>query len=385
MKILFVRTTNKISGSETYNVNLLGGLEKDVDNLELVFLTNFPALITRTTNQGISTQKINFHFNEIGTKKDLLRILYAIPLFYCLYAKSIIETQRGRKFDVVCLQSMTEKVFLTGWLKVFGYKVVWIEHGPLFISQVSQIIKSLYVIMSFFVDGIIAVSKDTKKDLIRGGVKKEKITNLYIGIDTKQFFSVKEISRRKLKAKLGINPKALVIGFLGSIDSKKGIEHFVLIANNLCKTDYEFHFMVIGGGPMFARVKDSVKKIKTAFTFTGFIQDPVRYLQAVDILLFPTRHQEGISIALLEAQAMGIPVVATDMGGNSEIISHGKDGFLYNLNDRGLMESSLLQLAIDKSLRTRIGISAKKNVEMRFNIKKQSVLFYHYFKDICGR
>lgn len=385
MKILFIRVARKISGAETYNAILLERI-KTYSSQEIAFLTNVPELTGKVSQFGINAKTISLHVDEIGTKKQLLKAFFLLHWFYYQYFTSIRPMEKGKKFDLICLQSMTEKIFLTGWLKIFRYKVVWIEHGPLFVSQVSRIILWMYVLVSRFVDGIIAVSEDTKKDLLAGRIVKEKIAVIYIGVDVKQITPSTNTAKRKEKKRLGIDEKQMVVGFLGTVTADKGIEQFMFVASKLVAKSKMWHFVVIGDGPKLAWTKKQVKEknMENAFTFTGFVPHPEYFLNAVDVLLFPTQHTEGISMALLETQAMGIPIVASDMGGNSEIITHAKDGFLYKKDDMASMESKLIQLAGNSRLRATIRKAARKNVEARFNIQRQAKLFVDYFTYICS-
>lgn len=319
-------------------MEVLRGLRKYLD---VTFVTNLKGL----ERHGFKVRIEKWLPEEVGTKRQLVKAILCASMFIPRYLALV------KKFDVICLQSRTEMIFLTPVLKLMEYKVIWIQHGPFFISQAAGTIKALYRLSSMFVDKIIAVSQDTKRDLIAGGIQKEKITVIYIGV---------QMSRINKK------PHSFTIGFLGTITKEKGIEDFVRIAEG-------FHTLVIGDGPDRNLVHGPI---------TGFVRGVQRYLRNIDILLLPTRHHEGISMAILEAQAMGIPVLATDIGGNREIITHGYNGFLYALGDTKAMERDILMLSKNRKKLREMGKNGRQRVLERFNMDKQGKLFANFFRSL---
>ncbi len=342
MKILFIRSSKYFSGAEKYNVELLGELRKYFD---IVLLTNLENL----RSYGFKAWIEKWLPEEVGTKKQLLKNLFYAPIFVLRYLKLV------RNFNIVCLQSRTEMIFLTPILKLFKKKIVWIQHGPMFISHASRIIMRLYVFASKFMDKLIAVSQDTKKDLITGGIPKEKITVIYIGVQ------ISQIKKQTHK---------FTVGFLGTVTKEKGIDDFIEVVKITKCTA-----LIIGNGPDLSWVKKCV-------ACTGFVKDVQKYLNRIDILLLPTRHHEGISMAILEAQAVGIPVFATDIGGNREIVEHGYNGFLYKVGDVMGMARDIRMLEKDRNKLKEMRRNAQDTVIERFNIRRQAKLFADFFQSL---
>jgi glycosyltransferase involved in cell wall biosynthesis len=369
MKILFVRACSKISGAEVYNQNLLNQLNTFSD-LTICFLTNFRPLAKSMKKLGVQALYTPWLMKEIGTKKDLIKSMVLAPLSIPILLTSIIQSQKGSTYDLICLQSMTEKLYLTGWLRILGYKIVWIEHGPLYKSQASRIIKSWYRILSNYVQKIIAVSQNTKNDLQKLGVSSSQIEVVYIGVDTKRL-----IPNRVKQANV------MSIGFMGTITRQKGIEDFVMVANLLGNHDKHIIFKVIGDGPDADWMTSKIKAlgIENRFDFTGFIHDSTSHMKNIDVFLFPTRHHEGISMALLEAQAMGKVIVTRDIGGNKEIIQDKINGYLYSDWNNEKVARDILSLLKNKKTMTSVGKAARENVLKRFSIQTQAKEFYRLF------
>lgn len=383
MKILFIRNAGRFSGSETYNVNLFQELQRDI-SLQIYFLTNLQVFAQRVSRLNITTRVISWGEEGVGTKRHLVRTLFKLPVMISRYISVIRQFEQDERFKLICLQSMSEKVFLTPVLKIKGYKVVWTELGPLYATQMSRMVTFLYKLASLCVDKIITISEDTKKDLITGGVREDKVKTLYIGVDTNQYKPISYVEASLLKKKLSIRQNASVIGFLGTVTDEKGIEDFVEISKILHEKARNYHFVVIGDGPFLSWVKKSVSehKMTNCYTYAGFVQDVRPYLRVIDILLLPTRHHEGLPLAILEAQSMGKIVITSNMGGNSEIIANGRNGFFYTRLHHNDIVKLIESLATHKPKMDTLGVAARQNIITRFNIRVQARKFIEILKNL---
>jgi len=372
MKLLFIRTTGGMSGAEMYNVYLLKALQK-VKAVTVHLLTDNLPFLRKLKKERIPSSLVFHPVAEAGTNRELLlSILWFYPVLF-IYLYRIKQIEHGVRFDTVVLESMTEKLFLSPYLRLLGYRVIWIEHGPLFKTDRSALVKRLYIHKSKRPDAIIAVSEDTKKDLVKGGVSEKKVHVVHIGI-------------RKIASpstSLGIRndneKKQWAIGFLGSVSKEKGIIEFLDVADTLIRKLANTKFIVIGNGPLLPWAKEKVRtlKIQKNVSFTGYVDDVKKSLHYIDILFFPTRHHEGLSLALLEALAMGKIVVARDIGGNRELILNKKTGFLFHTEDEG---RRILEDLISRKLSTAgIREAALEHVKKNFSIKKQIPKFIDIF------
>ncbi len=326
MNILHVRITNGFSGSEKYILYLLSALKKQ-KKLHSLTATNNPILYQKLKDNKVPGIFLQRNIFEVGTKKEIVRALLHWREFQNAY-RTILSLVRKKKIDVVFLHSMTEKLLLTSWLKRMGCRVIWVEHESIFASQRSAIIKLWYRFASTQVDGIVAVSENTKRDLINGKVSKEKILVGYIGLDPDSFTRDQE-GRKKMQRELNISDKTLCIGYIGNVNKEKGIVRFVEVAKLLLQNEKDYFFVVVGDGPELSLAKESTSYLKDNFLFTGHVEDVKKYIASMDILLLPTEHHEGISLAMLEAMFMNVCVVTKDIGGNRELVEDSVTGVLY--------------------------------------------------------
>lgn len=133
--------------------------------------------------------------------------------------------------------------------------------------------------------------------------------------------------RREIREKLGINKQQIVVSMLTRFDYPKNMQE----AYDIAKGAPEIIFLWLGDGEERNILEEKAKLEQVSnIIFTGFIDNPKRYLAASDIYLSTSRW-EGMPLGVLEAMSVGLPVVATDVVGNKDAVSDEKTGLLYSL------------------------------------------------------
>jgi len=369
MKVLFVRITNRISGAEKYNYYLAQELIRYSD-IKPVFLTDCEDFANHLSSQGYFSYKLPIIIKEVGTKKDLLSFFRFFPQYLFIFIFEIHKLRKVHKFNIICFESMTEKIFLTPLLRLFSYKIVWIEHGPLFATESAWLIKKLYYLVSKFSNKIITVSRATENDLLSGGISQLKISTIYIGIDIKDF-------QNDIESKDRIVPtKKKVIGFIGTLNQQKGIERFMDITEMLLKKDPNLFFLIVGDGPQYYQIISLLKqrRIESKFLLTGYVEDVSLYLRQMNIVIFPTQHHEGLSLAILESLAAGNLIFAYDIGGNSEVIIDNITGYIFKDINNKLVDLILSKL-YDRDNQKRIQLNSFRQINKYFNQQRQAQKF----------
>ncbi len=377
MKVLNIRITNGYSGTEKYIIYLFSYF-KEHSILKSVTFSNNKEFLKELKACNLDSKMLRNPLFEIGTKKELLKLVKNFRSFKKAYSYILKFANKFRP-DIIILHSMTEKLILTPILKNKGFIVVWEEHESIFSSERSIIIKLWYKFMSSKADKIIAVSKNTKNDLKVGGVDITKIVACYIGIDSDKFKRV-GIKRQKMRNLLKIAKSQLCIGYVGNVNTEKGIDRFVSVAKTLLKKDHSYFFIVIGDGPRLKNVKNIVKDLKSNFYFTGQVNNVNDYLQAVDILFLPTEHHEGVSLAMIESAFMQIPIITKNIGGNRELVTSDV-GVMY---DKFSIKNSIdiINNLTKNDKYKKIGISARQSVSQRFSSQYAARSFLNVLENV---
>jgi glycosyltransferase involved in cell wall biosynthesis len=196
-------------------------------------------------------------------------------------------------------------------------------------------------------DKIIAVSNATKNYVLSLGAKPKKVVVLHNGVDLVKFRMQPE-KRGEMRRKLGIPQDAVVALTVRRLVYKNGVDTLIESANIAIKKNPKIVFLAVGKGPDLNNVKSRIEQLGIAanFRLTGFVSDddlPL-YYNAADFFVLPSKSGEGLPLVALEAMACGLPVVATNVGGISEVMLDGY-GKLVPPNQPQLLGRAVLEFA----------------------------------------
>jgi L-malate glycosyltransferase len=222
------------------------------------------------------------------------------------------------------------------------------------------------VMLLCFADLVIAVSRQMAGTLRDSGYKPTMVTPIHNGIDLR-----KVIARRKpedLKRELGLDARTILIGTVGRLSPVKGHASFLRAARLILAQQPDARFLVVGGGPLEHELIASAAQLQLDGTclFLGPRADVYDLVSAMDMFVLPSL-DEGIPMAILEAMALGKPVVATAVGGVPEVVQHRVTGLLVAPGDERALADACLELARDRDWAQRLGAQARRTVEEEFS------------------
>jgi glycosyltransferase involved in cell wall biosynthesis len=214
---------------------------------------------------------------------------------------------------------------------------------------------------------IVTVSKYSSEKIVQFyGVDKAKIRIVTNGVDTQRFRPAQNLG--KIKQQIGISNRQCVL-FVGRLIPRKGLPFLVEAAKYIVKERSDTTFVVAGNGPLKSHLISYLEKINLSdsFVFLGDVNEDVltALYNCADVFAFPSI-QEGLGIALLEAQATAKPVVAFDVGGVHEAMLDKETGLLVKPDSRELADM-ILRLLSDRSLRERMGRKGRVFVSSNFS------------------
>ncbi|PZV76009.1 glycosyltransferase involved in cell wall biosynthesis [Algoriphagus aquaeductus] len=174
-----------------------------------------------------------------------------------------------------------------------------------------------------------------------------------------------------LRERLGIPENACVIGKVAVFRSQKRLWLWVELAMRILKTCPETHFLLVGDGEWRERILSQVKKsgLEKNFHWVGVQKNVVPYLSLMDIYL-STSEFEGLPIAMLEAMSCEVPIVSTRAGGIGEVIQHGKQGFLTEIEEWEELEGYCIQLLQNPELQKSMAQAARDRVIEKFSMRR---------------
>jgi len=187
------------------------------------------------------------------------------------------------------------------------------------------------------------------------------------GVDSKRFSPGKAEER---KIQLGIPPQAVVVGMVGRFGPFKGHTPLLEAFKSLSVEFSDLHLLIVGGGgPKEEEIRQKAKEMENErIHFTGFQSDPVSFYQAMDFLIVPS-FNEGLSNAVLEAMACGVPVLANAASGQAEVISSGKDGMVIDLGSPEKISAAIRKVLNSKDDLSSWGEAAREKAVREFSLE----------------
>lgn len=208
------------------------------------------------------------------------------------------------------------------------------------------------------------------------------------GVDIQRFSSKRfsEEDRIKLRSSLNIDPKAKILLFVGRITKEKGIfELFEAVKYNL---DQGHKVVLLMVGPFEQHNEKEVRsQAKTLcgdkIHFVGFQEKPEQYMAISDLLCLPS-YREGFGTVVIEAAAMQIPVVGTNIYGLSDAVIEGKTGVLVEPQNPIQLSKAIEKLVVDDELRKRLGQQARERVVKEFTSAKCNQLLIREYEKLLN-
>lgn len=168
--------------------------------------------------------------------------------------------------------------------------------------------------------------------------------------------------------------------YLGRLSADKGVDNLI---RAVAGTDESL--LVIGDGPEREHLQLLAESLDVAAQFVGYVppEDVTKYLLKGKLLVLPTtEHIEGMPNAILEAMAVGLPVIATDIGGTRELIVSGETGLILQPRDVAELEKSISRLCTDDARRNRMGMNARQYIEDNHDWQSIVKQLIHIYRDV---
>lgn len=339
---------------ERFSVVLMSGETKDKDS----HVSDF-----------IAQEKINYILvpqliREINFLKD-------IRVF-----KKIYQFIKEGKFDIVHTHSSKAGILGRWAAKMAGVKIiVHTPHGHIFYGYGFGWFKTkLFIFIEqltgLITDRIITLTQKGKEEHISykiGGP--DKFTPIYSGIEIDKFLNF-HVNVTEEKEKLRIPFDSPVIGTVSRLSPVKGNKYFAACLPQVVDKFPDLRVLMVGEGEERKELQDYIEKkgLLKNVIFMGEFKDIRSVLSILDILVLASLN-EGMGRCLLEAQVLGVPVVATKVGGIPEVVKDGISGILVPPQDSKAMAGALISLLSDKRLRCKMSQEAKKWADEKFSAK----------------
>lgn len=347
--LLTVSRLNK----ERFNVTLISGNTNDPD---------------KEIANSIAQKNLNYILipelaREIGLFKD-------IKAFWKIY-----HFVKGKEFDIVHTHSSKAGILGRWAAKLAGVKmIVHTPHGHIFYGYFNWFKTKIFIylekITSLITDRIITLTQRGKEEHVKYRIAKpSKFVPIYSGIEIEKFTNP-QIDIIREKERLNIPLDVPVIGTVTRLEPVKGNQYFIASLPHIIKIFPALKIFIVGDGKEKAKLECYVKELGLLenVIFMGLSKDIRGILSTFDIFVLSSLN-EGMGRCLLEAQALGVPVVATKVGGTPDIVRDGVTGILVPPRNPEALAEAIIKLLKDKFLRENMSKESKGWVDKKFSVE----------------
>jgi glycosyltransferase involved in cell wall biosynthesis len=230
-------------------------------------------------------------------------------------------------------------------------------------------------------DVTIAVSDEVRSSMSSRLARRTEVVIHGVDVDA---IARRRIERESARAELGLKSNELLVATVANLRANKDYPTLLAAARRLVDAGEPARFVSVGQGPLAAELEAERDRLGLGerFQFLGYREDPVRILVAADVFCLSSRF-EGLPIALLEAMAAGLPVVASRVGGVPSVVTDGREGRLVHPGDPAALADALTELA-DAGLRKQRAAAAAERARA-FGIGRAVARQQELYEELAAR
>jgi glycosyltransferase involved in cell wall biosynthesis len=289
----------------------------------------------------------------------------------------IIATARREDIEVIVANLGKEYWPAAVAAKILGIRIIFVRH------QVDRLKKATVRLIARHVHRVAAVSAAVRDALLECGVPDEKIRVIHNAVDLARFDPA-GVDRKKVRKDLGFAEDDIVIATAGKLHAGKGVFDLLRAAENIAKRYPALRLLYVGDGPERAALQEEAAGLSMhgRIVFAGLRNDMERMYAAMDLFVLPSTCREAFGMVIIEAMAMGRPVVATATGGIPEVVRDGINGILVEPGDPAGLADAVSRLLDDDALSRRLAAEGRATVERQYSENAIGAAFERMMKEM---
>lgn len=289
------------------------------------------------------------------------------------------------------------------WTNVFGIPAARLAGTPVVVGairdtcdHISPAQRRAQRLVCRLADAILVNAEAIKERLVADGYDGDRITVITNGVDLTPFERPHE--RGRVRRELGLPAEGPLVAVFARLHPVKGIEYFLEAAARVGVRFPAARFLVVGedrivrdgaivASPYREELEAGAARLGLGgrVVFTGFRRDVPELLAEVSVSVLPCIANEGLSNSVLESMAAGVPVVATTVGGNAEVVEDGSTGLLVPPRDAEALARAIGTLLEDQDRARRLGRAARQRVADRFSVEQMVRRTERFYLDLLDR
>jgi glycosyltransferase involved in cell wall biosynthesis len=292
---------------------------------------------------------------------------------------NIITTARREDIEIIVANLGKEYWPAAVAAKILGIRIVFVRH------QVDRLKKVTRCLIARHVDRVAAVSIAVLNALREYGIPEEKITVIPNAVDLRRFDPA-VVERKIARRDLGFAEHDIVIGTAGKLHVGKGVFELLHAVEGLAIRYPALRLLYAGDGPERSALEQETARlsIRNRVVFAGLRNDMERMYAAMDIFVLPSTCREAFGMVIIEAMAMGKPVIATATGGIPEVVKDEQNGILVKPGDPAELADAITRLIEDTALWRRLAAEGLLTVARHYSEDTMGSAFEKMMKEVLA-
>jgi glycosyltransferase involved in cell wall biosynthesis len=359
IRVALLTTSVDFGGIEKVVLTLFRHVDRDIELLPIVYARadrRDRTFLDELGKLGV-TPRVVF--------VDESRLKHLSPLRHLTDTIAILGAER---FDLIHSHGYRADLTALPLARRFGVPVVSTCHGFTPINWRLALYSRLNVLALRYFSRVIAVSTRMRDDLVGKGVNPARIDVISNAVEPACETAVRS-ARCKLRHTLAVAEDEFIFGFVGRLSEEKGLRHLLDAISLRAPADGPWRLLVVGDGPCRRELEEAVSRasIGGRVTFTGFQGDASPWFAAMDAFVLPSL-TEGTPMALLEAMAHRVPVIASAVGGVPAVLSDRVNGMLVPPADPQALSQALREVSSNHDFGQALARAAHETVCTRYDV-----------------
>lgn len=376
IRLLMVEPFISVGGEEKIVLNLLKNLDRSSFEIEVLCNSDGPLL------PEVKKLDLPLHFVSMRSKSDW----QTIPRIRRIIAEGNYDLINGHNSFAGLFTRVAN--LLAG-----RTRIIWTDHllphqhhdSTLKSKLRGKIYTLPFCLLDCMADRIVYVSESAIKNRREyPHVSSGKMICIPNGIG----LEIPEPSKNRndFRRKLGIGEDTLLIGMVTLLKRQKGVDILLKACSEIKSQYHQIKCVVVGDGPDAEEIKKLADtcNLGNEVIFTGQIENIAKILPAFDIAALPSRF-EGLSVTLLEYMAAGLPIIASDIPNNREVLDDGKAGVLFPAENYNALADAVLNLSKDSVFRREIAETARRRYERNYSVQIMVSRYERLYRQLVNK
>jgi glycosyltransferase involved in cell wall biosynthesis len=368
IKILFmIDHVHGFGGTERHLYHLVQHLDKEKFSCYLMVLDGVPSVLRLYENKGCHV--LPYSLNRIYDWRAM-QVAWKLIAFLKQQRIDIVQTFHfgSDTFGAIVARLAGVPLLISGRRDLGSYRT----------GYVKLIDRMIYPLFHRY----LSVCRAVSETLIADGISRQKISEIPNGVDLSNWPVPDDNAKAAARKRLNIARDAFVIGNLSHFRPEKGHIAFFEAIRRVAPQISKLHVFALGAGKQRMEQEIEQDPVLRKIVTVDKVADVRDYLPAFDIACLTPTMNEGFSNALIEEMAAGLPVIATDVGGNREAVVDGVTGYIVPPGDDPTIAAKIMGLYQNPELRRTMGAKARVRVEVEFSLERMVAAFETQYQNL---